>query len=176
MLYDQDDCKFAVRETSKDDIPLILSLIGEFAEYEKVSYDLRVNKEKLEKHLFGKAPKAEALIGEFEGEAIAFVAFFYTFSTFQGEIGLYIEDLYVRPVFRGKGFGRKILSYLADLAKKRFCKRIEWSMVDWEQKTIDFYERLGAEAMEDQTVYRFSGTALADLTGEKQACSAMQAF
>jgi len=118
--------------------------------------------ELLREWLFEKK-KAEVIIGELNGEPVAFTLFFHNFSTFLGRAGIYLEDLYVRPEVRGKGFGKKMLMYLAKLAVERGCGRMEWWCLDWNKNSIEFYLSLGAEAMSDWTVYRITGDTLSDL-------------
>jgi GNAT superfamily N-acetyltransferase len=149
-----------VRSATEEDAPLILDLIRELAEYEKLSHEVVATEDGLRRSLFGDRPAAEVLIGEFEGRPAAFALFFHNFSTFLGRPGIYLEDLFVRPEFRGRGLGKAMLVYLAGLAKERGCGRLEWWVLDWNHQAICFYEKLGARAMEDWTVYRVSEEAL----------------
>ena len=144
-------------------MPLILDLIRELAEYEKLSHEVVVTEDGLRRSLFGERPAAEVLIGEFEGRPASFALFFHNFSTFLGKPGIYLEDLYVRPRFRGRGMGKAMLVRLAKLARERGCGRLEWSVLDWNEPSISFYESLGAVAMTDWTVYRVTGEALNSL-------------
>ena len=144
---------------------LILSFIRELAEYERLSHEVVATEEALRDHLFGERPVAEVVIAE-DGEAAAgFALFFHSFSTFLGRPGIYLEDLYVRPAFRGRGTGRALLVHLARLAKERGCGRLEWSVLDWNEPAIGFYRRIGASPVGGWTVYRLSGEALEGLTG-----------
>jgi GNAT superfamily N-acetyltransferase len=152
-----------VREATGDDVPLILSLIRELAEYERLSDEVVATEEGLRDSLFGERRYAEVLIAEHGGEAAGFALFFHNFSTFLGKPGIYLEDLYVKPAFRGAGIGKKLLVYLASLAKRRGCGRLEWWVLDWNEPAIGFYRSVGADAMDDWTVYRVSGPALEDL-------------
>ena len=149
-----------VREASAEDVPLILTLIGELAEYERLSHEVVATEDSLQEWLFGEKPVAEVLIAELGPEAAGFALFFHSFSTFLGSPGIYLEDLYVRPAFRGRGMGKAMLVHLAKLAKRRRCKRLEWSVLDWNHPSIRFYESLGAVAMDDWTVHRVTGEAL----------------
>jgi GNAT superfamily N-acetyltransferase len=154
-----------VREASEGDVPLILTFIRELAEYERLSHEVVATEEGLRESLFGEHRYAEVLIAEHDGEAAGFALFFHNFSTFLGRAGIYLEDLYVRPEFRGSGIGRQLLVRLAQLAVERGCGRLEWSVLDWNEPSIGFYRRLGAVAMDDWTVYRVSGDALRKLGG-----------
>jgi GNAT superfamily N-acetyltransferase len=149
-----------VREASADDVPLILTLIGELAQYERLSHEVVATEDALQEWLFGEKPVAEVLIAEHRGTAVGFALFFHSFSTFLGRPGIYLEDLYVRPMFRGRGVGKGMLVHLAKLAKERGCGRLEWSVLDWNEPSIKFYESLGAVAMDDWTVHRVTGEAL----------------
>lgn len=155
-----------VRNASEEDVPLILDLIRELAEYEKLSHEVVATEDGLRRSLFGERPAAEVLIGEFEGRPAAFALFFHNFSTFLGKPGIYLEDLYVRPRFRGRGMGKAMLVRLAKLARERGCGRLEWSVLDWNEPSISFYESLGAVAMTDWTVYRVTGEALNSLASK----------
>jgi len=155
-----------VRNASEEDVPLILDLIRELAEYEKLSHEVVATEDGLRRSLFGERPAAEVLIGEFEGRPAAFALFFHNFSTFLGKPGIYLEDLYVRPRFRGRGMGKAMLVRLAKLARERGCGRLEWSVLDWNEPSIRFYESLGAVAMTDWTVHRVTGEALDSLASK----------
>ncbi len=152
-----------VREATADDVPLILSLIRELAEYEKLSHEVVATVEGLRESLFGERRYAEVLVAEQGGAPAGFALFFHNFSTFLGKPGIYLEDLYVKPEFRGAGIGKKLLARLAGLAKERDCGRLEWWVLDWNEPSIGFYKKLGAVPMDDWTVYRVSGPALEDL-------------
>ena len=152
-----------IRQASEEDVPLILCFIRELAEYERLSDDVVATEETLRRNLFGERRAAEVLISEYDGTPAGFALFFHNFSTFLGRPGIYLEDLYVRPEFRGVGIGRALLVRLAKLARERDCGRLEWSVLDWNEPSIGFYERLGAVAMDDWTVYRVTGGALDDL-------------
>jgi GNAT superfamily N-acetyltransferase len=152
-----------IREANEGDVPLILSLIRELAEYEKLSDEVVATEDGLRDSLFGERRYAEVLIAEHDGAPAGFALFFHNFSTFLGKPGIYLEDLYVKPAFRGSGIGKKLLVHLASLAKRRGCGRLEWWVLDWNEPSIGFYKKLGAVPMDDWTVYRVSGLALEDL-------------
>lgn len=146
-----------------DDCPLIAALIRELAVYEKLEHVCFVTPEALRETLFGARPYAEVTIGELAGEAVGFALYFHNYSTFMAKPGIYLEDLYVRPVARGKGVGKALLVHLARLALERGCGRVEWSVLDWNAPSIAFYKSLGAEPMDEWTIYRLTGDALAKL-------------
>jgi len=158
--------ELAIRAALEEDAPLILQLIKELAEYEKLSHEVVATEDSLRRALFGQRRFAEALIGEVEGEPAGFALFFHNFSTFLGRPGIYLEDLYVRPEFRGSGLGRALLAYLARLALERGCGRLEWSVLDWNEPAIEFYKSVGAAPVDGWTGYRVAGEALAELGGE----------
>ncbi len=159
--------KFKIREAGKDDVPVILDFIKGLAEYEKLSNEVKATEDMLRRNLFEKK-YAEVLIGELNSEPVGFALFFNNFSTFLGKPGIYLEDLYVMEKYRGRGFGRKMLSYLAKLVVERDCGRLEWSVLDWNKSAIDFYLTLGAVPMEDWTVYRLTGKELSSLADQSQ--------
>ena len=142
------------------DIGDILGMVRELADYEKLLHECVAMEKQFHEALFGDTPRAEALIGELDDEPIAFALFFHNFSTFVGKPGLYLEDLYVKPNMRGQGFGRRLLRHVARLALERGCGRLEWSVLDWNKSAIGFYEKLGAQEMNDWTVYRLTGDNL----------------
>ena len=152
-----------VRGAKREDVPLVLDLIRELAEYEKLSHEVVATEDSLLEWLFGDRPVAEVLVAECGGEAAGFALFFHNFSTFLGKPGIYLEDLYVRPRFRRSGIGTSMLTRLARLARERGCGRLEWSVLDWNEPSIRFYESLGAVAMDDWTVHRMTGEALEGL-------------
>jgi GNAT superfamily N-acetyltransferase len=154
-----------VREASEGDVPLILTFIRELADYEKLSHEVVATEEGLRESLFAGRRYAEVLIAEHDGAPAGFALYFHNFSTFLGKPGIYLEDLYVRPEFRGSGIGRQLLVKLAHLALERGCGRLEWSVLDWNEPSIGFYRQLGAVAMDDWTVYRVSDDALRKLGG-----------
>lgn len=150
------------RFAEKKDVDLILQFIKELADYEKMLDQVVADTATLETWLFEKK-KAEVIFAVCNGEEIGFALFFHNFSTFLGRSGLYLEDLYVKPEFRGKGYGKAILKKLASIAVERQCGRMEWWCLDWNRNSIDFYLSLGAEQMSDWTVYRLTGETLKQL-------------
>jgi len=149
-----------VRGATREDVSLVLALIRELAEYEKLSHEVVATEDSLLEWLFGDRPVAEVLLAEHGREAAGFALFFHNFSTFLGKPGIYLEDLYVRPPFRRSGIGKSMLTHLARLARERGCGRLEWSVLDWNEPSIKFYESVGAVAMYDWTVHRLTGEAL----------------
>ena len=146
------------------DVPLILSLIRGLAEYEKLSDAVIATEDALRRTLFGPRPFAEVLITRVGGgEPAGFALFFHNYSTFLGRRGLYLEDLFVRPAYRSRGVGRRLLAHLAHVAVERKCGRMEWWVLDWNESAIRFYRSIGAVPMDDWTVYRLTGDALARL-------------
>lgn len=156
---------FKLRFADENDTALILGFIKELAEYENLLDQVVATEEGLRESLFEKKA-AEVIIGEYEGAPVGFALFFHNYSTFLGQAGLYLEDLYVKPEMRGKGFGKIILSFLAKLALERNCGRLEWWVLDWNEPSIQFYKKLGAVPMDEWTVYRVTGETLKEL-GEK---------
>jgi len=150
------------------DIALILSLINELAEFEKLKAQVVATEVTLRQALFGPRPAAEALIARSGGEAAGFALYFHNFSTFVGKHGLYLEDLFVRPAFRGRGIGKALLVRLARLALERDCGRFEWAVLDWNRPARDFYEALGAESNPSWVNYRITGKALERLASSRQ--------
>lgn len=157
---------FSIRFASEKDVGLILEFIKQLAAFEELLHEVTATEELLHEHLFGKNPKAEVIIGTFEGEPVGFALFFHNFSTFLGKPGIYLEDLFVKPEYRSKGFGKLLLSYLAELAVIRKCGRLEWSVLDWNKRAISFYKHLDAEPMNEWTVFRVSGSSLNELAND----------
>lgn len=153
-------CSF--RSAERRDVPLILRYIRELARYEKLEEEVVATEEILEEWLFDKE-KAEVIFAVVEGKEVGFALFFHNFSTFLGRAGIYLEDLYVEPAHRGQGIGTALFRLLARIAVARGCGRLEWWCLDWNTPSIDFYRSLGAEAMDDWTVYRISGETLGKL-------------
>ena len=162
------DPAFRIDPAVEADVPVILTLIRDLAEYEKLSDQVTATEADIARALFADPPRAEAVIARLDGEPIGFALFFHNFSTFLGRSGLYLEDLYVRPPFRGRGFGRRLLAHLARLAVERGCGRFEWSVLDWNEPAIAAYRKAGAEPMDEWTVYRLTGAALRRLASEAQ--------
>jgi GNAT superfamily N-acetyltransferase len=156
----------AIRTAIATDAGLILAFIRELAEYEKLSHEVVVDEAGLAGQLFGERPRAEVLIADVDGTPAGFALFFHNFSTFVGKPGLYLEDLFVRPAFRGHGLGKRLMLRLAQIAVERDCGRFEWSVLDWNTPAIDFYRRLGAVGLDDWTAQRVSGEALRALAGQ----------
>jgi GNAT superfamily N-acetyltransferase len=152
-----------IRNATEDDVPLILSLIKELAEYERLSHEVVATEEILRDSLFGERRVAEALLGYLGDDPAGFALFFHNFSTFLGRPGIYLEDLYVRPKFRSAGVGRALLVHIAGLARDRNCGRLEWSVLDWNESAIGFYKGIGASPVSGWTVYRVTGEALEEL-------------
>jgi GNAT superfamily N-acetyltransferase len=152
-----------IRPATVEDVSLILSFIKELADFERLSHEVVATEDILRKSLFGKRRAAEVVIGQQGEDPAGFALFFHSFSTFLGRPGIYLEDLYVKPEFRGMGIGRAILVYLARLAKKRDCGRLEWSVLNWNEPAIRLYRGIGAVPMDDWTVYRVTGDALGRL-------------
>jgi len=150
------------RAAERKDTALILRFIRELADYEKMLDEVVADEATLEAWIFDRQ-KAEVIFAMVDGEEVGFALFFHNFSTFLGRAGIYLEDLYVRPEYRGRGCGRAILKKLAQIAVERGCGRLEWWCLDWNKPSIDFYLSLGAEAMSDWTVYRIAGDTLAKL-------------
>ncbi len=157
---------FTIRSTTSADTALILEFIRELAEYEKLSHEVVATEAKLNEYLFGAKAYAEVVIGEFQGKPVGYALFFHNFSTFTGHPGIYLEDLYVQPASRGKGFGKMLLAYLAQLAVERNCTRVEWSVLDWNEPSIQFYRSIGAVPMDEWTVQRLHGVALSSFAKE----------
>ena len=150
------------RFAQEKDTALILYFIKELAKYEKMLDDVVATEEILKEWIFEKG-KAEVIFALEDGKEVGFALFFHNFSTFLGRSGLYLEDLFVKPEFRGKGYGKALLKKLAQIAVERGCGRFEWSCLDWNKPSIDVYLSLGAKPMDDWTVYRLTGEALAKM-------------
>jgi len=153
------------RYAEESDITLILQFIKELAEYENMLDEVIATEEVLKEWLFDKK-RAEVIFAEADGTEVGFALFFYNFSTFLGRAGIYLEDLYVKPEYRGYGYGKSILKKLAQIAVERGCGRLEWWCLDWNKPSIDFYLSLGADQMSDWTVYRITGDTLKNLASE----------
>ncbi|MEY3368527.1 MAG: hypothetical protein RI973_1682 [Bacteroidota bacterium] len=158
--------RLTTRAASVEDVPLILEFIRELAEYEKLSHLVVATEELLRETLFGARPAAEVILGYFEEKPAAFALFFHNYSTFLGRPGIYLEDLFVKPEFRRRGFGKQLLTKLAGLAVERNCGRLEWSVLDWNTPAIEFYRSLGAVGLHDWTIFRLTGHNLTKLAAE----------
>ncbi|MCU1347631.1 MAG: ats [Acidobacteria bacterium] len=150
-----------IRPATEADVPLILTLIRDLARYEKLEHEVVATGEQLRESLFGARRHVEVLIGDADDEpAVCFALFFHNFSTFLGRPGIYLEDLYVKPHVRGRGYGKKLLARLARVAKERNCGRFEWAVLDWNEPAIGFYKSLGAKPVDEWTIFRVTGEAL----------------
>ncbi len=153
-----------LRPAAEADLDTIIELIHALAEYEREPEAVRLDREMLRGHLFGPRPYAEVMLAETDaGQSAGFALFFHNFSTWEGRPGIYLEDLFVRPEFRGHGYGKALLSELARLAVERGCARLEWAVLDWNEPSIQFYRALGARPMDEWTTYRVDGEALRTL-------------
>lgn len=159
--------EFTVRFAEEKDVARILFFIRELAAYEKMSDEVVATEELLREWIFEKK-KAEVLFAQEDGKEIGFALFFHNFSTFLGRAGIYLEDLYVMEEYRGRGYGKALLRKLAALALERGCGRLEWSCLDWNRPSIEFYRSLGAVPMDEWTVYRAAGNTLQELGNEKR--------
>jgi GNAT superfamily N-acetyltransferase len=155
-----------IAPATRADVPLILALIGELADYEKLGHEAVASEESVASALFGDQPTAEAVIARTAGNCAGFALFFHNFSTFAGKPGLYLEDLFVRPEFRGRAIGKALLTHLAALAVARGCARFDWQVLDWNQPARDFYESLGARPVSAWINYRMTGDALEKLASQ----------
>jgi GNAT superfamily N-acetyltransferase len=158
---------FEIRSTTEADVPIILSLIRELAEYERAPDAVVASEEGLREVLFGPKRSAEVLLALEKNEPVGFAVYFFNFSTWLGRPGLYLEDLFVRPDVRGKGHGRALLERLAQIARERGCGRMEWAVLDWNDPAIQFYRKLGAEPMNEWTVFRLTQDGIAKLADSK---------
>lgn len=159
--------KLTFRKAERADVPLVLRFIRELADYEKMLDEVVATEALLEEWLFDKE-KAEVIFVLEAGKEAGFALFFHNFSTFLGRAGIYLEDLYVRPEYRGCGYGKALLKELARIAVTRGCGRLEWWCLDWNQASIDFYLSMGAEPMKDWTVYRITGDTLTDMAAKAE--------
>ena len=149
-----------IRNATPEDVPEIARLIRALADYEKLSDEVLATEEQLRQSLFGPRPAAETVLAWLDGRAIGLAVFFSNYSTFRGRAGLYLEDLFVEPAQRGRGYGKALLRHVARLAVERGCERMEWSVLDWNTPAIEFYRGLGARPLEDWTIYRLQGESL----------------
>ncbi|WP_234108439.1 GNAT family N-acetyltransferase [Chryseobacterium sp. R2A-55] len=153
---------FKIRKATAQDIPTIFDLIKKLAVYEKLENDVITSEEELKENIFDK-DFAKVLIGEEDGNPVGFALYFYHFSTFVGKPGMYLEDLFVEPDYRGKGYGKKLLIELAKIAENEKCGRFEWSVLDWNTPSIEFYKSLGAKPMDEWTVFRLDKKGISEL-------------
>ncbi|QYF95777.1 GNAT family N-acetyltransferase [Massilia sp. PAMC28688] len=154
---------FSIRPARPDDVAHIHAMIVELAVFEKLEHLVIATEALLHDGLFGQRPACEAIIGEENGEVVTFALFFHNFSTFLTRKGLYLEDLYVKQAYRGKGYGRQMLVALANIALERQCGRFEWSVLDWNEPAINFYKSMGAELLPDWRICRVAGASLDSL-------------
>jgi GNAT superfamily N-acetyltransferase len=152
--------ELGLRFAQEQDAELILELILALAEFEGLSHEVVADADTLRRSLFGRQRVAEVLLAEYAGSPAGFALFFHNFSTFLGRPGIYLEDLFIKPEFRGKGIGREVLAFLARQAVERDCGRLEWAVLDWNSRAIEFYKRLGARPLDDWTVFRLTGKSL----------------
>lgn len=160
------DMTLSIRPAEPADAGLIMTLIRELAEYERLAHEVDATSEDIGAALFGPNPRVFASIAEVDGEPAGFALWFYNFSTFRGRHGIYLEDLFVRPAFRSRGIGRAMLQHLAQRCRAEGLARFEWWVLDWNEPALRFYRSLGAQPMEEWTVQRVTGDALATLAGE----------
>jgi GNAT superfamily N-acetyltransferase len=157
-----------IRAATAADVAPVLALMYELAEFEKLTHLFIATQDNLNDALFGARPSAEAIVAERDGKIISYALFFHNYSTFLGRRGLYLEDLYVQPTERGSGLGKQMLRYLAALAVERQCGRFEWTVLDWNQNAIDFYEKMGASVLPEWRIVRMTGDALAGFAASSQ--------
>lgn len=155
----------SIRVARESDAPTVLELIRALADYERLAHEVAATEADLQRHLFSERPAAEVLLAEIDGDSAGFALYFQTYSTFTGQPGLYLEDLFVRPEHRGRGIGKALLKHLASIAVERGYARMEWAVLDWNQPAIDFYDSLGARPLDDWITYRLTGDPLQRLAG-----------
>ena len=160
-------CDIDIQPATEADVPLILQLIRALAEYERLAHEVVATEAMVRESFFGPSPHAQAVIARSGGSAVGFAIWFSTYSTFLSRPGIYLEDLFVLPEWRGKGIGRALLRHLARIAVERRCGRIEWSVLDWNETAIRFYRGLGARPMDEWTVFRLTGEAITRLAEEE---------
>jgi GNAT superfamily N-acetyltransferase len=154
----------SIRSASEADVPLILKFIRDLAIYEKLEHKVIATEETVRRTLFGNPRFAEVVFAEVDGKEVGFALFFHNYSTFLGQPGIYLEDLFVKPESRGRGIGKALVAHLAKLARERGCGRLEWAVLDWNTPSINFYKSLGAVPLSDWIVFRLTGEALEKLT------------
>lgn len=160
------DSKFLLRPAQSADTSAIFDLIKALAEYEKLSHAVIGSVEALQEHLFGSRPYIEAIVAECDEKAVGFALYFYNYSTFLTKPGIYLEDLFVLPEYRRQGIGKAIFKYLAKLAVEKDCGRLEWSVLDWNEPAIAFYQQMGAKILPDWRICRLTDTALTELASD----------
>lgn len=151
---------FSIQPATEADVPVVLGLIKALAEYERLASEVVATEASIRDSLFGPRRTAAALIARVGDEPVGFAVWFYSYSTFLGRPGLHLEDLFVQPAWRGRGFGRALLRHLASMAVERGCGRMEWAVLDWNELAIGFYKKLGAKAMDEWTTFRLTGESL----------------
>jgi len=164
-----------IRPAREDEVPLVLQFVRELAEYEHLLHEAVASEERVRRDLFGPRPYAEVVFACLDDEPVGFALFFHNYSTFIGNPGIYLEDLFVRPNVRGKGLGKALLKWLAAEAIRRDCGRLEWAVLDWNEPSIRFYKSLGGKAMDEWNVYRLTGDALRKL-GSPQSPGGQERF
>ena len=160
--------RLSIVPATRNDLSLILALIKELAEYERLAHEVVATEEVLSETLFGERPYAEVVLAYYDGEPVGYALYFHSYSTFLGRPGLYLEDLFVRPAVRGKGIGKALLAFVARVASERTCGRLEWSVLNWNEPAIGFYKSLGAKPMDTWTVYRMTDEPLARLASQSK--------
>jgi GNAT superfamily N-acetyltransferase len=165
LLFAPDQMSLLLRAARPSDVALVLALVRELAAYERLAHEVDASEEGLGAALFAEQPRVFAKIAEWEGEPAGFALWFYNFSTFRGRHGIYLEDLFVRPAFRGRGIGRALLQRLARRCVEEKLARLEWWVLDWNAPALEFYRSIGALPMDEWTVQRVTGQALLDLAG-----------
>jgi GNAT superfamily N-acetyltransferase len=158
-----------IRPATREEVPLVLEFIRALARYERLEHEVTAREAELREALFGGRPYAEVVFACSGGTPVGFALFFHNFSTFKGRPGIYLEDLFVLPQARGRGIGKQLLAYLARTAVERRCARLEWAVLDWNEPSIRFYRSLGAVPMDEWTLFRLTGDALALLAGSAAA-------
>ena len=160
------DRALSIRPATAADVPVVLAFIRELAIYEHLEHEVVARETDIHAALFGPRPYAEVALACLDGEPVGFALYFHNFSTFVGQPGIYLEDLFVRPAARGLGAGKRLFAYLAKLALERGCARLDWAVLDWNEPSIGFYRSLGAVDQSEWTTYRLDGDALVRLAGE----------
>jgi GNAT superfamily N-acetyltransferase len=158
-----------IRPATPADTPAIVALIRGLADYEHLSHLVRLDEDRLRTHLFGPRPFADVLLAEEVNEVAGYALFFHNYSTFLGQPGIYLEDLFVRPEYRGRGHGKALLIAVARLAVERGCGRLEWAVLDWNEPALRFYRSLGALPLNDWTLYQLSGEALQNIAQHRNS-------
>ena len=169
MTTSLDASRLRIAPATRKDVPVLVTLIRELAEYERLSHAVNLTEKILEEALFSSRSAAEAVIGYWDDEPAAYAVFFTNFSTFLGRPGLYLEDLFVRPAVRQNGIGRAMLRHVAQLCVQRGYPRMEWVVLDWNEPAINFYKSLGAAALTEWRVFHLTGDALANLAHDQTA-------